>query len=58
MRKYIRVLKWLIKNQEELQKLIDKKPEKKKGELRYSLAGVPKNQLDAIDDILKDDEVK
>ena len=57
MRKYIRILKWLIKNQEALENLISKKPEKKE-ELRYSLAGVPKNQLKDIDDILKDDEVR
>lgn len=57
MRKYIRILKWLIKNQEALENLINKKPEKKE-ELRYSLAGVPKNQLKDIDDILKDDEVR
>lgn len=57
MRKYIKILKWLIKNQEALENLINKKPEKKE-EPRYSLAGVPKNQLKDIDDILKDDEVR
>ena len=57
MRKYIRALKWLIKNQSSLESLL-KNPEKKKDELRYSLAGVPKNQLKDIDDILKNDEVK
>lgn len=58
MRKYIDILKWLIKNKEALQNLIDKKEAPKKEELRYSLAGVPKNQLSAIDDILKDDTAK
>ena len=58
MRKYIQILKWLIKNQKELQDLIDNKDKPKKEELRYSLAGVPKNQLAAIDDILKDDTAK
>lgn len=58
MRKYIQILKWLIKNKEALQNLIDKKEVPKKEELRYSLAGVPKNQLSAIDDILKDDTAK
>lgn len=58
MRKYIKILKWLINNQEELEKLIKKTPEKKKEGLGYSLAGVPKHQLGAIDDILKDDTVK
>ena len=57
MRKYIRILKWLIKNQESLERLINEKP-KAEEELRYSLAGVPKNQLPDIDDILKDDTVK
>lgn len=57
MRKYIKILKWLIKNQDKLQNLIDNKPEHK-NEVRYSLAGVPKNQLQSIDDILKDETVK
>lgn len=57
MRKYIEILKWLIKNKERLEDLLNEKP-KAKEESRYSLAGVPKNQLSAIDDILKDDTVK
>lgn len=57
MRKYIQILKWLIKNKERLEDLLNEKP-KTKEESRYSLAGVPKNQLSAIDDILKDDTVK
>lgn len=58
MKKYIRILKWLIKNQDELQKLIDKEPTTKKEEQRFSLAGVPEYQLKYIDDKLKDESVK
>lgn len=57
MRKYFRVLKWLLENKEKLEELLEKKPEKKK-DVGYSLAGVPKHQLKDIDDILKDDSVK
>ena len=53
MRKYFKILKWLIKNQSELQKLIDESDKPKKEEQRYSLAGVPEYQLEKINDILK-----
>ena len=56
MRKYFKILKWLLKNQSELQKLIDESKEPaKKEEQRYSLAGVPEYQLEKINDILKKD---
>ena len=46
----------LIKNQSELQKLIDESDKPKKEEKRYSLAGVPEYQLEKINDILKKDD--
>ena len=57
MIKFFKKLKWLIKNQDKIEKLLDNKTETKE-DLRYSLAGVPKYQLKDIDDILHNDEVK
>lgn len=55
MRKYIKILKWLIENKEKLEKLIENK-EKKATEKDYSLAGVPDFQLKYINDILEADK--
>lgn len=50
MLKILKKIKWLIKNQEKLQKLIENKQTTKES---YSLAGVPDYQLDYINDILE-----
>lgn len=53
MMKYIKILKWLIRNKENLEKLIENK-EKKSKEKDVSLAGVPDFQLQYINKILED----
>lgn len=55
MRKYIKILKWLMENKEKLEKLIENK-EKKATEKDYSLAGVPEFQLEYINDMLEADK--
>ena len=55
MRKYIKILKWLIENKEKLEKLIENK-EKKATDKTVSLAGVPDFQLGYINDILEADK--
>ena len=60
MRKFLKKLKWLIKNQEEIKKLIESQKESPKTEntKNYSLAGVPEYQLNYINDILEADKNK
>ena len=53
MIKFFKKLKWLIKNQELLQKLIEQQKEPQKKEKNYSLEGVPDYQLKYINDILE-----
>lgn len=55
MIKFFKKLKWLIKNQEKIEELLNK-PEPKK-EKNYSLAGVPEYQLDYINDVLEVEKV-
>ena len=55
MRKYIKILKWLIENKEKLEKLIENKENKVKND-NISLAGVPDFQLSYINDILEADK--
>jgi hypothetical protein len=55
MIKFFKKLKWLIKNQEKIEALLNK-PEPKK-EKNYSLAGVPEYQLDYINDVLEVEKV-
>ena len=52
MIKYIKLLKWLLKNKEKLEKLIETK-EKKVQNTDVSLAGVPDFQLQYINDITR-----
>lgn len=56
MRELIRKLKWLLKNQEQLELLLSKKvePLEDKG---YSISGVPDFQREYVDKILRDKEV-
>lgn len=54
----IKKLRWLIKNQEKIQELLENKEEPKKKEDNYSLAGVPEYQLNYINDILEADKTK
>jgi len=58
MIKFFKKLKWLIKNQEKIQELLENKEEPKKKENNYSLAGVPEYQLNYINDILEADKTK
>ena len=53
MIKYIKLLKWLLKNKEKLEKLIDNKENKGQNK-DISLAGVPDFQLQYINDILEE----
>lgn len=57
MIKFFKKLGWLIKHQEEIEKLLTK-PKKKNGlnDGTYSLAGVPENQLTYIQKILSEDK--
>nr|DAP38422.1 MAG TPA: hypothetical protein [Caudoviricetes sp.] len=55
MLKFFRKLKWLIKNQEKIEKLLQT-TEKKKDTKNYSILGVPDYQLDYINDILETDK--
>ena len=55
MIKYIKMLKWLIKNKENLEKLIEKQ-ENIKNDKSFSLQGVPDFQLDYINDVLKEEK--
>ena len=57
MIKFFKKLKWLIKNQEKIEELLNKPEPKKKEEKNYSLAGVPEYQLDYINDILEVEKV-
>lgn len=50
--KTLKKLIWLIKNQEKIEKLLEKTP--KKGEKNFSLAGVPEFQKDYVASILKE----
>lgn len=56
----IKKLKWLIKNQEEIQKMLEEKekPKVTREDKNYSLAGVPEYQLNYINDILEADKNK
>lgn len=54
----IKKLRWLIKNQEKIQELLENKEEPKKNDKNYSLAGVPEYQLNYINDILEADKTK
>lgn len=58
MIKFFKKLKWLIKNQEKIQELLENKEEPKKNDNNYSLAGVPEYQLNYINDILEADKTK
>lgn len=49
MLKFFKKLRWLIKNQEKLAALIEKKTKNE----QFSIAGVPDYQLDYINDILE-----
>lgn len=53
MIKYIKFLKWLLKNKEKLEKLIENKENKGQNK-DVSLAGVPDFQLQYINDILEE----
>lgn len=55
---FFKKLKWLIKNQEKIQELLENKEEPKKNDKNYSLAGVPEYQLNYINDILEADKTK
>ena len=49
MIKFFKKLKWLVKHQEELEKLLTKKEKKGKN---YSLIGVPEFQMDYVNELL------
>lgn len=53
MIKFFRKLKWLIKNQEKIEKLLEISKEKpKKEDKSYSLQGVPEYQLGYVQELL------
>lgn len=53
MIKFFRKLKWLIKNQEKIEKLLEISKEKpKKEDKSYSLQGVPEYQLEYVQELL------
>ena len=59
MIKFFKKIVWLVKHQEEIEKLLTKP--KKKNSLNdgtYSLAGVPANQLEYITKVLSEDKQK
>lgn len=55
MIKYIKMLKWLIKNKEILEKIVEKQ-DKINNEKSFSLQGVPDFQLEYINDMLKNEK--
>lgn len=53
MIKFFRKLKWLIYNQEKIEKLLETSKEKpKKEDKSYSVQGVPEYQLDYVNKLL------
>ena len=53
MKKFFKKLKWLLNNQEALEKIIEQQNKPQKKEKNYSLEGVPEYQLNYINDILE-----
>lgn len=56
MIKFFKKIVWLVKHQEEIEKLLTTPKEKKKKDNNYSLAGVPANQLEYITKVLSEDK--
>ena len=55
MIKIFKKLKWLVRHQEEIEKLLTKK-ETKKTSKNYSLLGVPENQMDYVNELLSKED--
>jgi hypothetical protein len=55
MIKFFRKLRWLVKHQEDIEKLL-KNPKDSFNDGTFSLAGVPENQLKYINQILSENK--